>query len=112
MPIGKDFTTGNRGSVGKKNANCSFCRKSYREVGPLVEGPGEVYICSECIELSAAIMEQETRRRGYEKQIGLGEVAHGRSGDKGNHANIGIACRDESMFRYLADYLTADRVAD
>ena len=35
MPSGRDFTSGKRSSTGKKNANCSFCRKSYREVGPL-----------------------------------------------------------------------------
>ena len=35
----KDLTASKRGSTGKKNANCSFCRKSYRDVGPLVEGP-------------------------------------------------------------------------
>ena len=64
MPTGKEFTTGNRGSTGKKNANCSFCRKSYREVGPLVEGPGDVYICGECIELCQSILDQERRRRG------------------------------------------------
>ena len=39
MPSGPDFTPTHRGTGGKKNANCSFCRKSYREVGPLVEGP-------------------------------------------------------------------------
>jgi hypothetical protein len=39
-------------------------------------------------------------------------LAHGRSGDKGNHANVGIACRDESAFRYLNEFLTADCVAD
>src|SRR5574341_1195949 len=69
MPIGKDFTTGNRGSVGKKNANCSFCRKSYREVGPLVEGPGDVYICGECIELCQSIIDQEKRRRGTTRNL-------------------------------------------
>ena len=43
MASGRDFmSAGKRGSTGKKNANCSFCRKSYREVGPLVEGPDEV----------------------------------------------------------------------
>ncbi len=26
----------------KRNAYCSFCRKSYCDVGPLVEGPDEV----------------------------------------------------------------------
>src|SRR5262249_9371988 len=46
-----------------QNAYCSFCRKSYREVGPLVEGPGDVCICGECVELSASIIDQETRRR-------------------------------------------------
>src|SRR6185437_4816005 len=43
---------------------CSFCRKNYRDVGPLVEGPGDVYICGECIELCQSIIEQEKRRRG------------------------------------------------
>ncbi len=65
MPSGRDFmSTGKRGPTGKKNANCSFCRKSYREVGPLVEGPEECYICGECIELCQSILDQEKRRRG------------------------------------------------
>src|SRR5882724_5287097 len=53
--------TGNTGR--NRNAYCSFCRKSYRDVGPLVEGPGDVYICGECIELCQSIIEQEKRRR-------------------------------------------------
>ncbi len=65
MHSGRDFTSGRRGSGSvKRNAYCSFCRKSYREVGPLVEGPGEVYICGECIELCQSILEQDRRRRG------------------------------------------------
>ena len=47
-----------------RTAYCSFCRKSYRDVGPLVEGPGDVYICGECIELCQHIVNQEKRRRG------------------------------------------------
>ena len=51
MPSGKDITGGGKRNGGgnsptgtttggaKKNAYCSFCRKSYRDVGPLVEGP-------------------------------------------------------------------------
>jgi ATP-dependent Clp protease ATP-binding subunit ClpX len=63
--------TGGRrgGGATKKNAFCSFCRKSYRDVGPLVEGPGDVYICGECIELCQSILEQERRRRGTSKQL-------------------------------------------
>ena len=53
----------------KKNAHCSFCRKNYRDVGPLVEGPGEVYVCGECIELCQSILEQEQRRRSPGKQL-------------------------------------------
>jgi ATP-dependent Clp protease ATP-binding subunit ClpX len=58
-----------RGGTTKKNAFCSFCRKSYRDVGPLVEGPGDVYICGECIDLCQSILEQEQRRRGSTKQL-------------------------------------------
>ena len=70
MPAGKDGGGGRRSSgTTKKNAFCSFCRKSYRDVGPLVEGPGDVYICGECIELCQSILEQEQRRRGTTKPL-------------------------------------------
>src|SRR5437868_1714100 len=70
MPAGKDLGGGRRGaSATKKNAYCSFCRKSYRDVGPLVEGPGDVYICGECIELCQSIIDQEKRRRGASKSV-------------------------------------------
>ncbi len=68
MPTGRDFNAGRRGGgTTKKNAFCSFCRKSYRDVGPLVEGPGDVYICGECIDLCQSILDQERRRRGTAK---------------------------------------------
>jgi len=51
------------GSTRSRNASCSFCRKSYRDVGPLVEGPSDVFICGECVELCTSIIEQEKRRR-------------------------------------------------
>src|SRR5881275_1982004 len=59
--------TGNTGR--NRNAYCSFCRKSYRDVGPLVEGPSDVYICGECIELCQSIIDQEKRRRGVSKTL-------------------------------------------
>jgi ATP-dependent Clp protease ATP-binding subunit ClpX len=64
---GSKRPTGNTGR--NRNAYCSFCRKSYRDVGPLVEGPGDVYICGECIELCQSIIDQEKRRRGVSKSI-------------------------------------------
>ncbi len=69
MPSGNDSTSTRRPGAPKKNAFCSFCRKSYRDVGPLVEGPGDVYICGECIELCESILEQENRRRGPTKKL-------------------------------------------
>ncbi|REJ86797.1 MAG: ATP-dependent Clp protease ATP-binding subunit ClpX [Planctomycetota bacterium] len=69
MTSGKDQTPGRRGTSNKKNANCSFCGKSYRDVGPLVEGPGDVYICGECIELCHSILDQERRRRGESRKL-------------------------------------------
>ena len=52
----------------RRKACCSFCRKGYAEVGPLVEGPGEVYICGECVELCQSIIDQEKRRRNPSRQ--------------------------------------------
>lgn len=69
MPTGRDFGATRRSGTTKKNAFCSFCRKSYRDVGPLVEGPGDVYICGECIELCQSILDQERKRRGTSKQL-------------------------------------------
>ncbi|PQO34922.1 ATP-dependent Clp protease ATP-binding subunit ClpX [Bremerella cremea] len=68
MPAGNDVGGTRHNSTNKKNAFCSFCRRNYREVGPLVEGPGDVYnnvyICGECIDLCKEILEKENRRRG------------------------------------------------
>jgi len=85
MASGKDITGGGSGGGGKrngggnmsagntsgakKNAFCSFCRKSYRDVGPLVEGPSDVYICGDCIELCQSILNEERKRRGVPKTL-------------------------------------------
>ncbi len=44
--------------------------------------------------------------------IRLGEIAHARSGDKGNHANVGVAAYTQAGFKYLRDVLTVERVAE
>jgi hypothetical protein len=56
-----------------RNAYCSFCKKSFVTVGPLVEGPGEVYICGDCIELTQSIMIQEKCRRSNDPDAYLRE---------------------------------------
>jgi hypothetical protein len=42
--------------------------------------------------------------------ITLGQIAHARSGDKGNHANVGVVAYTEAGFEFLRQQLTADRV--
>ncbi len=50
------------GFRGKKVTTCSFCGKTSREVGPMVEGPNDVYICANCTDLCQNIFKQEKRR--------------------------------------------------
>jgi hypothetical protein len=44
--------------------------------------------------------------------IPLSEIAHARSGDKGNHANIGVIAYTPAGYEYLRATLTAERVAE
>ena len=44
--------------------------------------------------------------------IRLGDIAHARSGDKGNHANVGVIAYTEAGFEYLGRVLTEVRVAE
>jgi len=57
-----DGDHGDSGFKGKRVTTCSFCGKSSREVGPMVEGPNDVYICANCTELCQNIFKQERRR--------------------------------------------------
>ena len=45
-------------------------------------------------------------------RVKLQHVAHARSGDKGNTANIAIAAFEPQFYPYLKDQLTAERVKD
>ena len=54
--------SGGGGFKGRRVTTCSFCGKSSREVGQMVEGPGDVYICSTCVDLCQNIFRQERRR--------------------------------------------------
>jgi ATP-dependent Clp protease ATP-binding subunit ClpX len=48
-----------------REPRCSFCGKDRSEVHRLIEGPGDVFICDECVLLGAEILAEE----------GLGEAA-------------------------------------
>lgn len=46
-----------------------------------------------------------------DQQVELRLVAHARSGDKGNHANIGVIAYTPAGYQWLRDELTGERVA-
>lgn len=41
----------------------------------------------------------------------LADIAHGRSGDKGNHANVAVIAYTDAGFNWLHEHLTAEVVA-
>jgi len=43
-------------------------------------------------------------------QVPLSTIAHGRSGDKGNHANVAVIAYTAAGFAWLREHLTADVV--
>jgi hypothetical protein len=45
-------------------------------------------------------------------QILLSDIAHGRSGDKGNHANVAVIAYTAAGYDWLRGYLTARRVEE
>ena len=43
--------------------------------------------------------------------IPLSQIAHGRSGDKGDHANVAVIAYTDAGFAWLREHLTAEAVA-
>ena len=54
----------------KKNVRCSFCNKSQEQVRKIIAGP-DVYICDECVDICAEIMEEEFQDFETESDINL-----------------------------------------
>ncbi len=46
---------------------CSFCGKTQDQVKKLIAGSNNVYICDECIDLCAEILEEEFDGHGEEE---------------------------------------------
>ena len=46
-----------------------------------------------------------------QRTVRLGDLAHARSGDKGNSANIGVVANDDASFQWLRSHLTEAAVA-
>src|SRR5476651_1426602 len=62
QPPGNGSNTPPGGFRGRRVTTCSFCGKSSRDVGPMVEGPSDVYICANCVDLAHNIIRQEKRK--------------------------------------------------
>jgi len=62
-------TGGPGGRGGRRTTTCSFCGKTQREAGPMVEGPGDVYICAACVDLCHNIIKQEKRKTGPARHL-------------------------------------------
>jgi hypothetical protein len=45
-------------------------------------------------------------------EVALHEIAHGRSGDKGNRLNISLICHAPLFYETVAEQVTADRVRE
>jgi hypothetical protein len=45
-------------------------------------------------------------------QVRVGDLAHARSGDKGNHANVGVVAYSPAAYETLRRGLTSERVAE
>jgi hypothetical protein len=45
-------------------------------------------------------------------KVPLRRIAHGRSGDKGNHANVAVIAYTDAGFHWLREHLPASSVAD
>jgi len=51
-----------------KGTFCSFCNKTSEDVGTLVKGVSDVFICRECVELCQQIFIRERQKKGGEQK--------------------------------------------
>ena len=73
-PNGGSNTPPGGGFRGRRVTTCSFCGKSSRDVGPMVEGPSDVYICANCVDLAHNIIRQEKRKLSSSSAPSFGAI--------------------------------------
>ena len=59
----------------KKPLRCSFCGKTQDQVRRLVSGPGNVFICDECIELCQEILDEDYTESAEPEEMTLPKPA-------------------------------------
>jgi ATP-dependent Clp protease ATP-binding subunit ClpX len=55
---------------GSETQYCSFCHRNQEEVGRLISGPEQVFICDECVGLCVEILEEERQQVEQERAAG------------------------------------------
>ncbi|MBO6214749.1 MAG: AAA family ATPase, partial [Lachnospiraceae bacterium] len=48
---------------------CSFCGKSQSQARKLIAGPGGAYICDECVDICAEIIDEEFEKEGIDEEL-------------------------------------------
>ena len=48
---------------------CSFCNKTQAQVGKMIAGPNGVYICDQCVDVCAEIIEEEMGYQGHDSEF-------------------------------------------
>ncbi len=76
MSEDKKSRNNKKGSSGNKDltlnrVSCSFCGKNESEVGRLIAGPGDVFICNECVDLCSEILIEEDIPYAHDPQPSL-----------------------------------------
>lgn len=56
--MAQDRDNGNGRLYGDNEMHCSFCGKSRSQVSKLIQGPGGVYICDECVRACSQMIEE------------------------------------------------------
>lgn len=58
------------GKINDDKVRCSFCGKSQQQVRKLIAGPNGAYICDECVEICAEIIDEELEEAGPREHKG------------------------------------------
>jgi hypothetical protein len=76
------------------------------ETHPVAVAPGDP-----STDISTPELGPQDAPEGETVRVPLVLIAHGRSGDKGNHANIGLRARSPELYPVLLEQVTRDRIA-
>ena len=76
---------------------CSFCGKAQEQVHRLISGPNGAYICDECIDICAEILDEESVNEGAEEKSSVEEQIN--------------LLKPEELNKFLDDYVIGQEQA-